>query len=171
MGEDRQSQCGRDVRARSVSKMSERRTIAKIQVRRATLRDAERLAELSSQLGYPSTPGEVKSRLQRIRGHDGHFVGVAELEDGRVVGWIHACVSHLIESNPRAEIGGLVVDEAWRGSGVGKLLMQHAEGWARSKGLEAVHLRSNVIRQDAHRFYERLGYKNIKTQHAFLKML
>jgi len=151
--------------------MSGHRVTAKIQVRRAALRDAERLAELSSQLGYPSTPGEVKSRLQRIRGHDGHFVGVAEIEDGRVVGWIHACVSHLIESNPRAEIGGLVVDEAWRGSGVGKLLMQHAEDWARSKRLEAVYLRSNVIRKDAHRFYERLGYNNIKTQRAFLKML
>src|SRR6266568_1014109 len=99
--------------------MTERRTPAKILVRRATLRDAERLAELSSQLGYPSTSGEVKSRLQRIRGHDDHFVGVAEIEDGRVVGWIHACASYLIESNPRAEIGGLVADEDWRGSGVG----------------------------------------------------
>jgi len=94
-----------------------------------------------------------------------------EFADGRVVGWIHVCVSYWIESNPRAEIGGLVVDEARRGSGVGKLLMQHAEDWARSKRLEAVYLRSNVIRKDAHRFYERLGYKNIKTQYAFSKML
>jgi GNAT superfamily N-acetyltransferase len=151
--------------------MSDERTTAKIQVRRATLGDAERLAELSAQLGYPSTPGEVKSRFQQIRGDDDHSVCVAELEDGRVVGWIHVCVSYLIESNPRAEIGGLVVDEARRGSGVGKLLMQHAEDWARSKRLDAVYLRSNVIRKDAHRFYERLGYKNTKTQHAFLKKL
>jgi len=157
--------------APSVGKMSEHRTTAKIQVRRATLGDADRLADLSSQLGYPSTPEEVTSRLERIERDDGHFVGVAEFEDGRVVGWIHVCVSYLIESNPRAEIGGLVVDEARRGSGVGKLLMQHAEDWARSKRLEAVYLRSNVIRRDAHRFYERLGYKNIKTQQAFLKML
>jgi len=98
-------------------------------------------------------------------------VRVAELESGRVVGWIHACASYLIESDPRAEVGGLVVDEKCRGSGVGHLLIEHAEEWARAKGLEAVYLRSNVVRKEAHRFYERLGYKNIKTQHAFLKML
>ena len=151
--------------------MSGHRATAKIQVRRATLRDAERLAELSSQLGYPSTPEAIKRRLRRISNDAEHFVRVAELESGRVVGWIHACASYLIESNPRAEIGGLVVEETCRGSGVGRLLMQHAEDWAGSKRLEAVYLRSNVIRKDAHRFYERLGYNNIKTQRAFLKML
>ncbi|PYV02323.1 MAG: N-acetyltransferase [Acidobacteria bacterium] len=154
-----------------MGKMSEHLATAKIHVRRATLGDAERLAALATELGYPSTPEEVTSRLERIERDVGHFVGVAEFADGRVVGWIHVCVSYLIESNPRAEIGGLVVDEARRGSGVGKLLMQHAEDWARSKRLEAVYLRSNVIRKDAHRFYERLGYKNIKTQYAFSKML
>lgn len=149
----------------------ERRNCGKFRVRRATLRDAERLATLSTQLGYPSTPEAIKRRLRRISNDAEHFVRVAELESGRVVGWIHACASYLIESDPRAEVGGLVVDEKCRGSGVGHLLIEHAEEWARAKGLEAVYLRSNVVRKEAHRFYERLGYKNIKTQHAFLKML
>jgi predicted N-acetyltransferase YhbS len=129
------------------------------------------MAVLATQLGYPSAAEEVKSRLRAIEGRDDHCVLVAELEGGRVVGWIHACASYLIEVNPRAEIGGLVVDEGQRGSGIGKLLMRHAEEWARAKGLEAVSVRSNVIRGDAHRFYERLGYENIKTQHAFSKVL
>jgi GNAT superfamily N-acetyltransferase len=142
-----------------------------LRVRRAGAEDAERLAALSTQLGYPSSEEDVERRLHEIGRDSDHLVAVAQLEGGRVAGWVHAFVSRLIEAGPRAEIGGLVVDEEFRGSGVGGLLMEHAEEWARSKGLEAVSLRSNVIRKDAHRFYERLGYKQIKTQHAFLKKL
>src|SRR5437660_12754311 len=99
--------------------MSGHRTTAKIQVRRATLQDAERLAALATQLGYPTTAVEAEIRLQRIQDGGDHFVGVAEIEDGRVVGWIHACIGHLIESNPRTEIGGLVAGETCPGCGAG----------------------------------------------------
>ena len=148
-----------------------------LRVRPATAADAERLAALATELGYPSSREEIQARLTPLESDADHLVAVAEVqaeqdgEDGRVVGWIHAYTSRLLETNPRAEIGGLVVDAKFRGEGVGRHLMRHAEDWARSRGLEAVYLRSNVIRQDAHRFYEGLGYKQIKTQHAFLKML
>jgi GNAT superfamily N-acetyltransferase len=75
------------------------------------------------------------------------------------------------EQDPVAEIAGLVVDAEWRGSGVGKLLMQRAEDWARANGLRMVVLRSNVIRSEAHAFYESIGYTRFKTQHAFRKQL
>ena len=153
------------------------RETSPLRVRPANAADAERLAALSTELGYPSSPEQIQRRLRPLDGDADHLVSVAEVqagqdgEAGRVVGWIHAYVSRVIESNPRAEIGGLVVDTGFRGAGVGRRLMEHAEGWARSKGLEAVYLRSNVMRQDAHRFYQGLGYKIIKTQHAFLKKL
>jgi GNAT superfamily N-acetyltransferase len=49
--------------------------------------------------------------------------------------------------------------------------MNRAERWARSQGLKSVYLRSNVAREKAHSFYQRLGYRIIKTQHAFQKKL
>jgi GNAT superfamily N-acetyltransferase len=76
-----------------------------------------------------------------------------------------------VERDPRAEVGGLVVDERFRGSGVGRLLMQQAEDWAREKGYREVVLRSNVIREHAHRFYESLGYTVTQTQKHFRKNL
>jgi len=66
-----------------------------------------------------------------------------------------------------AEIGGLVVEEGWRGSGIGRRLMQQAEQWAQEQGCWAMHVRSNILRERAHRFYERLGYQSIKTQRVF----
>jgi ribosomal protein S18 acetylase RimI-like enzyme len=76
-----------------------------------------------------------------------------------------------IASNPRVEIGGLVVDESCRSQGVGRLLMARVEEWARSNGFTEARLRSNVIRESAHLFYENLGYRVNKTQKSFLKTL
>src|SRR5207245_10559865 len=100
-----------------------------------------------------------------------HAVVRAEGENDPVIGWVHVCVSRLVENDPEAEIGGLVVDGGHRGSGVGKFLMERAEQWAREKSLKSVYLRSNIIRKDAHTFYQRLGYRVLKTQYAFRKLL
>ncbi|MFB3920620.1 MAG: GNAT family N-acetyltransferase [Terriglobia bacterium] len=87
------------------------------------------------------------------------------------VGWVHVFVCHLVESDAFTEIGGLVVDEKWRGAGIGRLLVEQAEAWARAKGCTSIRLRSNIIRQEAHQFYSKLGYRIVKTQHAFTKTL
>lgn len=88
-----------------------------------------------------------------------------------MIGWVHVEERRLIESEPRAEINGLVVDETCRSRGVGRVLLEHAEQWARERGFRSVVLRSNVIRGRAHAFYERLGYQVFKTQKVFRKPL
>jgi len=77
----------------------------------------------------------------------------------------------LLISDPRAEIGGLVVDENHRRSGVGSALLGVAERWAASKGYASDVIRSNATRTDAHSFYRTLGYENIKAQEVFTKPL
>ncbi len=139
-------------------------------IRNAELADAARIADLATQLGYPSTTEQALVRLRTLPRDGSHAVYVAENEDG-VVGWVHV-FEHLPVAHDRvAEVAGLVVDTTCRGTGVGKRLMEAAENWARTKGLSHVFLRSNVIREPAHKFYENLGYTRIKTQHAFRKQL
>ncbi len=140
-------------------------------IRAAKIEDAFRISHLSAQLGYPVSPEDVERRLRLTRQNPENVVYVAALQDGHVIGWIHAFVYRTIESEPRAEIAGLVVDEHYRRSGAGRLLMRHAEQWAREQGCSAVNLRTNVVRKDAHAFYESLGYNLVKTQHAFRKSL
>jgi len=143
---------------------------ARFEIRSAKPEDAVRLAELATQLGYPSSREQVERRLAEVLPNADHAVLVA-VENGRVIGWGHAYVCRLVESERSAELGGLVVDEEERGSGAGRLLMEHLEAWARTKGCRAVTLRSNILRKDAHAFYHKLGYTQIKTQHAFRKSL
>jgi GNAT superfamily N-acetyltransferase len=102
-------------------------------------------------------------------------VFLAELGDGpeagAVIGWVHVHEGRLVDSDPRAEVSALIVAEGYQGRGAGRLLMEHAERWARSRGFQTVLLRSNVIRTRAHAFYEKLGYETIKSQKVFRKKL
>jgi GNAT superfamily N-acetyltransferase len=134
-----------------------------LKIREADLNDAAALAALSIQLGYPSTPGEMVERLTVLGSRPGNGVLVAEDEKG-VVGWLHVSGMFFLESPPFAEVLGLIVDEAHRGKGVGRLLLDGAARWAAEHGFGKLRVRSNVIREDAHRFYEREGFRRVKTQ-------
>lgn len=132
--------------------------------------DAAAFADLLVQLGYPGvTPDDARRRLLQLLDRADHAVFVDE-EDG-VAGFIHVCVTETLEHEPRGEIRTLVVDEARRSTGVGARLVEAAERWARQRGLARMRVRSNVLRERARRFYERLGYGVTKTQNVFDKTL
>lgn len=132
--------------------------------------DHARLAELAGQLGYPATAAEIANRIAGFEGSQEHAVFVAEMNH-EVVGWIGVFVFRCMEMEARAEISGFVVDERVRSQGIGLKLLRRTEEWARERGCTVIGLRSNVIRERAHLFYERQGYKHVKTQKSFRKDL
>ncbi len=143
----------------------------KVKLRSADLSDAASLAELSCQLGYTTTQADAKQRLSLIDRQDGNAVLVAESSRGGVIGWVHVFSTFRVESAPFAELGGLVVAEGCRGMGVGRLLVDAAERWSRERGFCELRVRSNVVREDALRFYEHLGFGHTKSQAVFTKKL
>lgn len=148
-------------------------TSGKVRVRKARRGDAERIAQLTAELGYPSTPAQIAERLRQLKPASKHAVFVAESLDCGVgvLGWLHVSVSHVLESDIRAEVNGLIVAEGQRSAGAGAKLLEAAERWAAAHGGQAMNVRSNVIRERAHKFYERNGYEHYKTQKAFRKPL
>jgi len=142
-----------------------------VKIRRARKTDAPRIAELSGQLGYPTTPRAMAIRLKLALREKNGACFVAETKENGVVGWAHASVTPLLEVERRAELNGLVVDENVRSRGAGWSLLQAAEAWARKKRCKGMSVRSNVLRERAHGFYERHGYEHYKTQKAFRKEL
>lgn len=133
--------------------------------------DLEAAARLATQLGYPSTAEQIGRRFRALSESEDARVFVAEGPDGNAVGWVHVFGRRLLESDADAEVGGLVVDEQFRGRGIGKALMASAEAWARERGYSLVSVRSNVIRTEAHEFYKRLGYEITKSQYKLRKRL
>ena len=142
-----------------------------LRLRRAKSADAQQIAVLSGQLGYPATAAQMRGRLRGIKPASQHAVFVAESAKDGVIGWVHVSRDVLLESEIRAEVNGLVVAEGQRSLGAGARLLAAAEDWARKNGCKGMSVRSNVIRERAHKFYERHGYEHYKTQKSFRKPL
>jgi GNAT superfamily N-acetyltransferase len=136
-------------------------------IREAVSGDASALADLAIELGYPSDEGETRNRLQKVLESAGHHVLVAENQADDVIGWVHVFDSIRVESDPFAELGGLVVSEQWRGRGAGTRLVEAAAAWAEDRGVPRLRIRSRVERTEAHRLFERLGFQGCKTQRIF----
>jgi GNAT superfamily N-acetyltransferase len=139
-----------------------------MKIRPAEPADAPALAGLATQLGYPSTPEQIAARLADATPRPENAVLVADV-DGQVIGWIHVAGHHGIETDPFAQILALVVDERHRGGGTGAALVEAASAWAGRSGFRTLRVRSNVIRERTHRFYERLGFVRLKQQIAFAR--
>jgi GNAT superfamily N-acetyltransferase len=131
--------------------------------------DAATIAVLATQLGYPNTAEEAETRLRDVLAQPGSTVLVAVDEDGAVIGYGHVFGAHRVDANPFAEIGALVVDETRRSRGTGAALVAAMEAWAIEQGFREMRVRSNVVRERAHAFYDRLGFARVKRQQIFAR--
>ena len=145
--------------------------MSEVTVRQVRAEDAEYIMRLSEQLGYPSSLEQMQRRIDLIIDSQQDQVFVAVSEDRTVVGWIHVFVTMRLESEPFAEIGGIIVDSDYRDRGIGKILMEHVEDWAENKNLTKLRVRSRTSRDNAHRFFKSYGFTQSKTQHIFDKPL
>ncbi len=130
---------------------------ANVTVRPATADDAERLASLLTDEGYPAGTSDLAARIERYA-HLGSQVIVAEA-GGEVVGFITVLVLPRFEVDALfARITSLVVDAGVRERGIGHLLMQAAEEQAKAAGAAWLEVTAGHHRPDARRLFESLGY-------------
>ncbi|MCL7971784.1 MAG: GNAT family N-acetyltransferase [marine benthic group bacterium] len=147
------------------------RAPTEIRIRSAIPDDADAIARLSGELGYPTTAPDARRRLFDIKTSTNHAVMVAEDESGTVVGWIHVFRSRRLGGEPFAELGGLVVTESLRGHGIGRRLVAEAEEWAEKREIATLRIRTRTTRNDARLFYEDLDFVLTKTQVVFERQL
>jgi GNAT superfamily N-acetyltransferase len=138
-----------------------------LKIREVDTNDVSSLAVLAGELGYPTSTAAMHVRLAGLMSAADHAIFVAEGES--ILGWIHVSVMRSLESDAFAEIRGLVVAETHRGLGIGTRLVAQAEAWARTAGCRRIRVRTNVVRDEARRFYAKLGFVVKKTQEVFDK--
>jgi GNAT superfamily N-acetyltransferase len=139
-----------------------------LNIRRVLSEDAEVLIRLTAQLGYICTKEELLERLIPYQNKTHGEVLVAVL-DSTVVGWISLNVVRYFYVQPFIEVSGFVVEEKFRNKGIGKKLLEAAESWVKEQGYGLIRIRTNVLRTEAHRFYENNGYKKVKEQKVYFK--
>lgn len=138
-------------------------------IRRMTEADAEAVAQLSGELGYPSNREAVRRRIQAVDPADLLIVAVNEVD--LPIGFIQGRMTRTVEAEARVHIVGLVVSSKVRRAGVGRRLIAEVERWAATTDAEMVVVKSNTARGDAHDFYPAVGYEKLKTQAVHMKRL
>lgn len=105
-------------------------------------------------------PESYYAAFEKINRDSNHELIVAEM-GGEVVGTLHIIFLTFIgfQGGLRAQIESVRVDRKYRGHGVGTEMLKRVIERAKERGAHLVQLTTHMSRKDAHRFYERLGFK------------
>jgi putative acetyltransferase len=100
-------------------------------------------------------PGEYRRPLNpETLAAPGIAVFVARDEEGRAAG----CCALFDSGDGTAELKRMIVDERFRGRGVGRALLDGVEAAAIAKGLRAVRMEVGIRNTEAQAMYRRAGY-------------
>ena len=138
-------------------------------IREAKVEDWKNISELLEQLGYPETEAFMQEKIEKLVLHPDEELLVFE-EDHKVV----ACISmHYIPqlglTGDTAIISYLVVSNAIRSKGIGRMLEEYCTDLARKRNCDRIQVHCHSRRTEAHRFYARQGFN--EAPKYFSKML
>jgi GNAT superfamily N-acetyltransferase len=128
-------------------------------IRVAEKNDAAALALLMCELGYETTKSEMQMRMERIAADESYRTFVAVC-DGRVCGMIGTVTYPSYEHNDSGgRILALAILSTMRRRGIGRALIAAAEKDFAQRGISRLALNTSLVREDAHTFYDSLGYE------------
>ena len=120
-------------------------------------------------LDVPVTDECLSETYKKMSRDDRYSTFVAEA-DGKVVGLVTMVTAMAIgHPNGYTKINGLGVLPEYRKKGIGGMLLKRAEKSAIENGTGYIGLASGFTREEAHAFYEHMGYR--KTSCWFRKRL
>lgn len=136
-----------------------------LEIRSARSSDASIVADLLTELGFPSSEREVVERLKAMS----EAVLVA-VRDGHVIGVVTTNIMPVLHRPTSVgRLSALVVSKQERRSGAGRALVTAAEQLLQEQGCELIEVTSNLRLEEAHSFYRSLGYE--ATSLRFKKVL
>ncbi|MCL1634659.1 GNAT family N-acetyltransferase [Luteimonas sp. SX5] len=129
-------------------------------LRSASLMDADDVAALLSELGYPCDAADAAQRIAAITENDRQALVVARC-GGVVCGLVALDFMYYLPlDTTTCRITALVVTSSAQGQGLGRQLLREAERRARVGGAARLELTSGSQRTDAHKFYKDNGYSD-----------
>lgn len=133
-------------------------------LRQATAADVPVLLELLAILDtagdHPLTATEAAITLAGMARYPFFRTYLAEHE-GRAVGTYTIIIMENLghRGRPSALVENVAVRTDTQGLGIGRRMMEHARALCRERGCYKMALSSNLVREEAHAFYEHLGFE------------
>lgn len=139
--------------------------MTEVNIRRATIDDVPAIVGLLMDDAIGATRESAddltpyKDAFAVIDADHHEFLAVAD-RDGEIIGTFQLSLLPGLSRRGafRAQVEAVRVAASARGEGLGETMMRWAIEEARKRGCVMVQLTSDKAREDAHRFYERLGF-------------
>ena len=134
--------------------------------------DAPEVAEIcKSALGYDINVESVKRQIAKLTNDKNQhiIIGYEDKETRKIIGFVHAQMYESFYSDLGLNILGLAVNPDFQGRGIGRKLMNKLEQYAVENRISFIRLNSAMKREEAHKFYEHIGYSCDKVQKRFIK--
>ena len=134
--------------------------------------DAPEVAEIcKSALGYDINVESVKRQIAKLTNDKKQhiIIGYEDENTSKIIGFVHAQMYESFYSDLGLNILGLAVNPNFQGSGIGRKLMNKLEDYAVDNNISFIRLNSAMEREEAHKFYEHIGYACDKVQKRFIK--
>ena len=140
--------------------------------RKINTADTPEVAEIcKAALGYDVDVENVKKQIEKLTNDKNQhiIIGYEDETTRKIIGFVHAQVYESFYSDLGLNILGLAVNPDFQGRGIGRKLMNKLEEYAVDNNISFIRLNSSLKREEAHKFYEHIGYICDKVQKWFIK--
>ena len=140
--------------------------------RKINIADAPEVAEICKEaLGYDGDAENVKEQIEKLTNDKNQhiIIGYEDENTSKIIGFVHAQIYESFYSDLGLNILGLAVNPDSQGRGIGRKLMNKLEQYAVDNNISFIRLNSAMKREEAHKFYEHIGYSCDKVQKRFIK--
>jgi len=128
------------------------------------------MRQLFPQLTTAATCPDMGQLEALVRGEPTNLLVVREPDEtGKIVA-MGCLVVYQVPTGIHGVIEDVVVDQSFRGRGIGQALVQGLLDLARAKGARRVALTSNPGRASANRLYLRMGFCPWRTNHYYYSL-
>ena len=135
--------------------------------------DAPEVAKICKEaLGYDINVESVKRQIEKLTNDKNQhiIIGYEDENTRKIIGFVHAQMYESFYSDLGFNILGLAVNPDFQGRGIGRKLMNNLEDYTVENNISFIRLNSAMKREEAHKFYEHIGYTCDKVQKRFIKV-
>lgn len=143
-----------------------------ITIRKAIIKDLEEIKKLNQELFYDSEKFEKTLNLNWPSKNKNYFKkaiidkdksAFVAVSDKKIIGYL-ICVIQKVESyrtlSSIAELENMLVEEEFRGQGIGSMLVKEFIKWAKSKGISKIKVLTYAENSEAIKFYQKNGFES-----------
>jgi len=138
-----------------------------MQIRELTLKELLMAYEVVSQLRIALSYDEFEDLVYEMQSMHYKMFGI--MEQDRLLTYAGVAIQTNLYDKRHLFVFDLVTDEAYRGKGYGKMMLEYLHDYAKMGMCKNIVLSSGFAREEAHCFYEKNGF--VKKSFVFFKSI